>query len=286
MKSFKDYMKEETMPFAGTAEGFVGIDDPAVRDNLNGLLAVVTSEKFITPYIGLERVAKVLANYHIFIPKHSFLEGDSGMLTFPVNQFGGKIGMQNDGEVVTAPVSDYHIFFEYRMSDCGMFKIFCEVVDEEELDEILADIEAEVNDDTEEDEDEINEAALAGAETGPRKTPGSSEGAYNEEDNDESKEEDDDDEAGLVVAEERLDEVSKKTLASYIKKASHDVATKSAATGRYADRANRVSDEMKKGDYSNYKQGKKDDAFAEKMFKKSWKRRKGIEKAVDKMAEK
>ncbi len=84
--------------------------------------------------------------------------------------------------------------------------------------------------------------------------------------------------------EEQLDELKKSTLASYIKKASHDVATKSAATGRYADRANRARDEMKKGDYKNWSQGKKDDEFADKMFKKSWNRRKGIAKAADKLA--
>jgi hypothetical protein len=196
MKTFKQYMNEETMPFAGTDQGFVGIEDPAVRDNLNQLLAGVTHDKFITPYIALERVAKALANYHIFVPKHSFLEGDSGMVTFPINQFGGKVGMQNDGEVVTAPSSNFTIFFEYRMGDCGMFDVFCEVVNEEELDELLADVEAELNGETE--EDEMNEAVLAGAETGPRKTPGSHEAAH-EPDEDE----DDDDEDGLVVAEEK-----------------------------------------------------------------------------------
>ena len=82
---------------------------------------------------------------------------------------------------------------------------------------------------------------------------------------------------------EQIDELSKKTMGSYIKKASHDVATKSAATGRYADRANTVKDQMKKGDYSNYQQGKKDDAIADKMFNKSWKRREGIAKATDKL---
>jgi hypothetical protein len=82
---------------------------------------------------------------------------------------------------------------------------------------------------------------------------------------------------------EEINEISKKKLGDYIKAASHDVATKSAATGRYGDRANRARDEFKKGDYKNYAQGKKDDEFAEKMFKKSWNRRKGIAKAVDKL---
>ena len=87
----------------------------------------------------------------------------------------------------------------------------------------------------------------------------------------------------LVKKDQDLQELSKETLGSYIKKASHDAATKSAATGRYAERATKVKDETKKGDYSNYQQGKKDDATADNMFGKSWKRRKGIAKAVDKL---
>ena len=73
-------------------------------------------------------------------------------------------------------------------------------------------------------------------------------------------------------------------LGSYVKKASHDVATKSAATGRYAERANKEEDNRKKNkDYSGYQQGRKDNATADKMFNKSWKRREGIAKAVDKL---
>ena len=84
---------------------------------------------------------------------------------------------------------------------------------------------------------------------------------------------------------ESLDEVSKATLASYIKKASHDVATKSAATGRYAERANKEADHRKEtGDMSKYRQGREDDAKADKFFKQSWKRREGIAKAADKLS--
>jgi hypothetical protein len=84
---------------------------------------------------------------------------------------------------------------------------------------------------------------------------------------------------------EQIDEVSKSTLASYIKKASHDVATKSAATGRYGERANKEAENRKEtGDMSKYRQGREDDAKADRFFKKSWKRREGIAKAADKLA--
>jgi hypothetical protein len=82
---------------------------------------------------------------------------------------------------------------------------------------------------------------------------------------------------------EPLEELSKATLGSYLKKASHDLATKSAATGRYGDRANRVRDEIKNKNYANYQQGEKDSKLADKFFEKSWKRRQNMAKAVDKL---
>jgi hypothetical protein len=88
----------------------------------------------------------------------------------------------------------------------------------------------------------------------------------------------------LATKEEvELDEVSKKTLGSYIKKASHDVATNSAATARYSERANKALDKMKTGDYSGDSQRRKDTAVADKAFNKSWKRRQGIAMAADKL---
>lgn len=166
-----EQLNEETNPFSGTPEGFVGIEDSATRDYLNALLAGITAGHFLTPYIALERVSKVLANYQIFPPRTSFLEGDSGSAIWPVNQFGSKFGMNNDGEVGYAPTSNYSIYFEYRMSDGGMYVIYCEVVNQDELDEILADVEDEMNYDG---EDDINEATLAGPETGTHKIPGAS----------------------------------------------------------------------------------------------------------------
>ena len=229
--------------------------------------------------------------------------------------------MTDDGRVITNPETPYHLYFEYRQSDCGMFMIFCEVVDQDELEEIMDDLESELNDDTVEDdrEDKLDleeEKQPALPETGSRMTPGSNQKMITTgvtipdelegENRDKMKsklekksvEEDNipyiaDPESSSTaeykpaskLAEEQINELSKKTLGSYVKKASHDVATKSAATGRYAERANKEEDKRKKeGDYSGYRQGRKDNEFADKMFNKSWKRREGIAKAVDKMA--
>lgn len=181
MKSFKQYIKEETMPYAATASGSINIDDPNVLDGLNTIIAGVTSTKFVTPYIAYERVQKALANFLIFPPRPSFFQGDSGMYTYPINQFGDKFGQKNDGSFVKDgetlkdethgdhppgeplqgtiqdTVSDseekYTLYFEWRQSDCGMFNIFAEVVTEDDLQDILGDLEDEMN----EEEDEINE---------------------------------------------------------------------------------------------------------------------------------
>jgi hypothetical protein len=83
---------------------------------------------------------------------------------------------------------------------------------------------------------------------------------------------------------EQVDELSKATLGSYIKKAATDVATNSAATGRHAERSNKIADHQKKtGDYSKDSERRKDSKTADKAFDKSWKRRQGINKATDKL---
>ena len=307
-------MNEETMPYANVRSGEMDVENSAVRDQINQLLAGATSGKFITPYIALERVAKTLANFHIFIPSQHFLEGDSGTMMWPVSQYGNKIGMTNQGEFVvsggtdkdethgphvggegsyiaaTPEENEYTIYFEYRQSDCGMFMVFCELVSKDELAEILDDLEAEFDGDEGEDEADDDEGGLVVAEEKkahddpPFEPTGSTTNAKTPKNIAKTLARKAMKQAVKDKKVKQIDEVSKKTLASYVKKASHDVATKSAATGRYADRANRVKDEIKKGDYSNYQQGKKDDAFADKMFKKSWKRREGIAKATDKLA--
>jgi hypothetical protein len=146
MKKFKEFLSEEMMPFAQTEKGFVGVDNGPVRDNINIHLASVTARPHATPYHALEMVRKVLAPFSIFPPQTNFLDGDSGHEVFPISQFGNKMGMTNDGTVVVKNYDPYYIYFEYQMNDRGSFDIFCEIVEESELQEILDDIESEMED--------------------------------------------------------------------------------------------------------------------------------------------
>jgi hypothetical protein len=154
MKTFKTFTTEEVDLTPYVRSGSMDIDDSSVRDNINTLLHGVTGRCFVTPYIAMERVAKVLGNFHIHVPKTTFLENDSGMVTFNISQFGNKFGMQNNGEVVTKNTSPYSLYFEYRMNDKGLFDVFCEIVSQDELDEIMNDLEDELNDNTDEGDDE------------------------------------------------------------------------------------------------------------------------------------
>lgn len=156
MKRFKDFLSEEMMPFAQTEKGFVGVDNGPVRDNINIHLASVTARPHATPYHALEMVRKVLAPFSIFPPQTNFLDGDSGHEVFPISQFGNKMGMTNDGTVVVKNYDPYYVYFEYQMNDRGSFDIFCEIVEESELQEILDDMESEMEDGETSDGDEAD----------------------------------------------------------------------------------------------------------------------------------
>jgi hypothetical protein len=138
----------------------MNVDDAAVRDNINALLTGAMMPCTLTPYIALEKVRKVLSYFHIHLPAVPFMEGDRGVQVFDVHQFGRLTGMRNDGEVVTKATQPYFIYFEYQQNDKGLFDVFCEVVTQDELDDLLDDAEEDINADTTEDdrEDKLNEA--------------------------------------------------------------------------------------------------------------------------------
>ena len=77
---------------------------------------------------------------------------------------------------------------------------------------------------------------------------------------------------------EQIDELKKSTLASYVKKASHDVAAKGAMTRQFANDSAAAKKDQ------NYSGAKKADDKANKMFDQSWKRRQNMAKAVDRLA--
>lgn len=147
MKRFTEYLNEDFDPAIYNSDGAISIKDPTVLDAINSNLEVSTSCVFRTPYNALEEVRKVLAYYKIFLPKGVFLDQNHGNDVFEVSQFGEKMGMNNNGEVVTASDSPLFVYFEWSLSEKGMYDVFAALVDQTELDEILADYDAEVESD-------------------------------------------------------------------------------------------------------------------------------------------
>jgi hypothetical protein len=142
---------QENLGAEPNREDFVLISDEVVRGKINAQLEYITAREFLTPYAGLEAVRKILAYQNIFIPNTVFLDRTSGYDIFDAEQFGEKMGINNDGEVVTASSSPFKIYFEWKLNADGEYDIFCSIVTEDELDEILTDAEES------EDEEEMNE---------------------------------------------------------------------------------------------------------------------------------
>ena len=145
MKRFREFLTEDPNQQrlqTDKGEGIVDIESESVREDINALLIRATACSSLTPYIAFYQIVKVLGAFHIHLP-YTMLSGERGHKIFDINQFGLKTGMNNDGKVVTADPSEYKLYFEYEMNDRGMFDVYCEIIDGQELDEIQDDIDLE-----------------------------------------------------------------------------------------------------------------------------------------------
>ena len=157
MLRFKNYLSEEVLPAAQVKDGSIDLERPAVRGQINATLASVTAQPAVTPYIVLHRISKALAYFHIIMPKRAYLEGDKGVEVVELKQFGHRMGMTNQGEFVHDVPGRYFLFLSYSSSPSygvgygfagnqlqslgGSFKVAAKVVDEVELQTLLANAE-------------------------------------------------------------------------------------------------------------------------------------------------
>lgn len=156
MKKFKDFIiNEEVDLTAGVEGGKVDVHDHAVRNNINAFLNGELACNVVTPYVALNKANKVLANFHIFLPKAPYMEDDHGVHVFKLKQFGKVAGMRNDGTVVTKVEQPYSLYFEWKRNERGMFDVFAEIVTDEELADLLDAVEEDVSEDQLDEEFEI-----------------------------------------------------------------------------------------------------------------------------------
>lgn len=147
MKSFLEHIKEEVLPSVQVSDGGLDIEKPAVRAAINAAIAGVVSQPAVTPYVVYNRLSKLLAQYHIALPR-KFLEGDKGVEVFEVKQFGLKMGMTDSGEFVNEVPTTHYLFIQYGIITPmgvtyakplvgGMFRVTARLVDKIELDRLL-----------------------------------------------------------------------------------------------------------------------------------------------------
>jgi hypothetical protein len=133
MLRFKNYLSEEVMPTV-LSNGSIDIEKESVRDELNGYLSSIATRPCITPYIALNKMRKVLAYFHVYLPKRSYMEGKHGIEVWSINQFGDKMGMNDQGEFVKSVPAKYHLFFHYHLLGSHYY-VEAKIVDDSELED-------------------------------------------------------------------------------------------------------------------------------------------------------
>lgn len=151
---FKTWLAEEdSYALVKTGHDSKSLDNSTNRDAINAALEKATAHGFITPYIALGSVSRVVAYAGIVLPQYTFLDKRSGVVVFDAPQYGVIDGLNPDGTVAyKAP--DYYVLFQYEVNDAGFYDCFAAVVNSEELSQLVDEWE------NEEDEEEAGEDAL------------------------------------------------------------------------------------------------------------------------------
>jgi len=128
------------------------LKDPRVIDDINNHLERKLDDKFLTPYIGLERMRKVLHPYGIVIPAVTWLNGDEGDKVFTVNQYSGF------GDIT--PHANYVVYMSWSYTpEKGSYDIYAALVTLDQLDFLLS----TDNDETPFDEQDVEEDEMSEA---------------------------------------------------------------------------------------------------------------------------
>lgn len=99
---------------------------------VNYQLGQVTGTAYLTPYIALQRVAKVLAQHNMIVPKAPFLDPDFGDIDIEINTFPNDVtGLDGTGEFTkpTDVVPAYTLKFSWGQNEKGEIEAVAEVVE-------------------------------------------------------------------------------------------------------------------------------------------------------------
>jgi len=155
--SFKQFLEEEdSKAIVQTGINSKGLDNSVTREIINSRLVAATNHAYLTPYIALGNIARILAYVGIVVPQYTFLDREEGEVVFDAPQFGQVAGVNIDG-TPAIPKTQYFIYFSYAMNEDGYYDCFAALVDIDELDNIM-----DEGEDT--DPDEVHNAQKLGEE--------------------------------------------------------------------------------------------------------------------------
>jgi len=156
--SFKQFLEEEdSKAIVQTGINSKGLDNSVTREIINSRLVAATNHAYLTPYIALGNIARILAYVGIVVPQYTFLDREEGEVVFDAPQFGQVAGVNIDG-TPAIPKTQYFIYFSYAMNEDGYYDCFAALVDIDELDNIM-----DEGEDT--DPDEVHNAQKLGEES-------------------------------------------------------------------------------------------------------------------------
>lgn len=156
MKGFKSFLTEEVDQYLASPTGDNELKDASGMRNINLHLKRVSSDQYVTPHIGLNRIRQTLAYFNIALPRFDFGNTDEGETAFEILPWGGVTGRTKDGDPILGDDDDTnYLYMAWRMNDQGMFDLEAEVMSEADLEDILGadDDDAEVYDDAEDEYD-------------------------------------------------------------------------------------------------------------------------------------
>lgn len=172
--SFKKFLEEEdSKAIVQTGLNSKSIDNSVTKEIINSRLANATSNPFLTPYIALGSIARILAYVNIVVPQYTFLDRDEGEVVFDATQVGQIAGVNLDGSPARSE-AEHFIYFSYSMNDEGYYDCFAALVDSDELEDIMDmggdedvdqfDVDQKVNEEQiDEISDDLRRRYLAGA---------------------------------------------------------------------------------------------------------------------------
>ena len=141
MKEFKQYINElRTKPADSNAKhdsdhDLVDVSDETVVRRLNAFLGVISEKDHMLPEHPIDIVRRRLANIGIQFDEVN-IDGDTGNVSAPLSQFGGRFGKDidtphdeflNDDGISHKVEGGRSINFSYAKQDNGKFKVSAQI---------------------------------------------------------------------------------------------------------------------------------------------------------------